>query len=75
MVSVSAQVFFAVAVFLGEGMYHFFKIFAVSIASFLKHSAATRRGIPRTAMDVANIDVSPLPPGSAAIAPVSRAAS
>ena len=75
MVFVFAQVFFAVAVFLGEGIYHFFKIFAVSITSFLKHSAASRRGIPGTAMDVANIDVRPLPPGSAATAPVSTAAS
>ena len=53
------QVFFAVAVFLGEGMYHFFKIFAVSMASFLMHSAASKRAMPRTAVDVAAIDVRP----------------
>ena len=63
------QVFFAVAVFLGEGMYHFFKIFAVSFASFVKHSAASKRGMPRTADDVANIDVRPC---SVAVQPVHR---
>ncbi|KAK9831441.1 hypothetical protein WJX81_005019 [Elliptochloris bilobata] len=50
------KVFFAVAVFLGEGMYHFMKIFAVSLASFLMHSAASKRGMPVTAVDVATID-------------------
>lgn len=51
------QVFFAMAVFLGEGIYHFVKIFGVSLVSFASHYAASKRGMPVTSGDVGAIDV------------------
>lgn len=50
------QVFFAMAVFLGEGIYHFLKIFVVSLVSFLAHSAAERRLLPVKSNDVDRIE-------------------
>lgn len=45
------------AVFLGEGIYHFVKIFGVSLVSFASHYAASKRGMPVTSGDVGAIDV------------------
>ena len=45
------------AVFLGEGIYHFVKIFGVSLVSFASHYAASKRGMPVTSDDVSAIDV------------------
>jgi len=57
----TAQVFLAMAVFLGEGIYHFVKIFVVSLASFLAHSAAERRAMPVTNGDVDAIEAHAAP--------------
>jgi hypothetical protein len=54
-------VFLAMAVFLGEGIYHFLKIFVVSLASFLAHSAAERRAMPVTTGDVDAIEARAAP--------------